>query len=90
VDCAAMLAGEITSTRAYRRAFGDDDRVASAAANDLTAEPLPFPAVTVVLEQGPVLVTVDYLLAPGNAEEESDWDVEWLEDNVACDLSLSS
>jgi Transmembrane secretion effector len=68
VDCAAMLAGEITSTRAYLRAFGDDDRVASAAANDLMAEPLPVPAVTVVLEQGPVLMTVDYLLAPGNAE----------------------
>ncbi len=29
LDCAAMLAGEITPTRAYLRAFGDDDRVAA-------------------------------------------------------------
>lgn len=29
LDCAAVLVGEITPTRAYLRAFGDDDRVAA-------------------------------------------------------------
>ena len=41
---------------------------APAAADDLMAEPLPFPEVAGSPEDGPVLVTVEYRLAPGNAE----------------------
>lgn len=41
---------------------------ASAAAEDLMAEPLPLPEVDHVIEDGPVLVTVDYALAPGNVD----------------------
>lgn len=40
----------------------------SAAGEDLMAEPLPLPAVEGVVEDGPVLVTVEYALAPGNAD----------------------
>lgn len=29
MDCSAMLVGEISPTRAYLRAFGDDDRLAA-------------------------------------------------------------
>jgi len=41
---------------------------ASAAGQDLMAEPLPLPAVSGTVEQGPVLVTVEYALAPGTAD----------------------
>jgi predicted MFS family arabinose efflux permease len=40
---------------------------AAAAADDLMAEPLPLPTMDGVVEDGPVLVTVDYALAPGRA-----------------------
>jgi MFS family permease len=40
----------------------------SAAGQDLMAEPLPLPAVQGTVEQGPVLVTVEYALSPGNAD----------------------
>jgi MFS family permease len=33
------------------------------------AEPLPLPQIDGAVEEGPVLVTVEYALAPGNAEE---------------------
>jgi len=41
---------------------------ASAAGEDLMAEPLPLPDVPGTVEQGPVLVTVQYALSPGNAD----------------------
>lgn len=41
---------------------------ASAAADDLMAEPLPLPDVQGTVEEGPVLVAVEYALSPGNAD----------------------
>ena len=41
---------------------------ASAAADDLMAEPLPLPEVQGTVEEGPVLVVVEYALSPGNAD----------------------
>jgi MFS family permease len=40
----------------------------SAAGDELMAEPLPLPEVDDDVQDGPVLVTVDYALAPGNAD----------------------
>lgn len=41
---------------------------ASAAGRNLMAEPLPLPAEPIAVEEGPVVVTVDYLLAPGQSD----------------------
>src|ERR1035438_5046475 len=40
----------------------------SAAGQDLMAEPLPLPPVNGVIEDGPVLVTVEYALASENTD----------------------
>jgi predicted MFS family arabinose efflux permease len=42
---------------------------ASAATQNLMAEPLPFPSIATTVDEGPVLVTVDYELAPGQAQD---------------------
>jgi Transmembrane secretion effector len=40
----------------------------ASAPGDLLAEPLPLPPLPAELEDGPVLVTVEFALAPGNAD----------------------